>query len=1140
METKPQKKYKAFISYRHADNLQSGRQWASWLHHALETYEIPLDLVGKPNLKGEPIPQRIFPVFRDEDALPADANLSNAITRALDDSDTLIVLCSPNATNSKYVCDEVDYFKKQGHSEHIIAAIIDGEPNSSVDDSKQNLGFSAKDECFPAPLQRVYDTSGKPTDTLAEPIAADFRITLRDKKQQGWTNVEALSRYLKSQSDINRVEMEKLELDYEKQLNLMLLKIVAGVLAISLDDLTQRDKEYQLQQARNKAKVLRRWLTGVALLATVAILTGVYAYNKQLEAEQSRHVAEINEDVANQKTNQALIRESQVLEEKSNQLFAKGRFQKAALLAMEGLPQPYALPRPEYQPLNSLLKQISMLPFRKSFRQFPLTVNRFLFGAECNSYSVDQLNNILQIDINTNQVSAIYEFDVRVRTWGKNSLENSMWVSLSNGDFFIISDGQATKTGRFTSPVIYFDESADLQLFRLDNMSVVVRDKNNQVDKLLDFGGHDLGSAHIWGNNIGLYLFNEQEFKFDVAIFQDNQLKLNIDSHEDMLADDAIYNSKRNELAIWSGMGKNIKLTLYSLETYNIVGEISIADIEKLSNFSGQQASGLDQTNLISYQNEHQTWSFDFLINEHKFTVFLDKKNNISQAYSFEDYVLPYDISLDGVNSSLGFPDVFAKGNRVIIGSRDSSQQRGYFYEHETEVEQLQTCHGIVGSLSQDGELVVSNLLKPLQLVKHNQKTYPKFDVITSPSETFNEINSWPTFDWKNNNLYTVSSRSGESAKFNVFDLSQSIHMDKVMREVETNRHNIFSFPLQSSGYYSAIFTFSQYIVVHDVLDNQLYIFDGIDYAHLKTITLPGTPKFLPELSQLNDNKNKSMVYFHFDNDEVYKLDERFNFEKQPFGSSVPVVEDLGNVYYANNTTVFQRNSQGNQQTILTAATPIIKLYKAPSEDFLLMITADRLLTKISLKDGSKFSYEKVLDNEIGDYAFSAQRFAYIDSKSYLNVIDLSSMQSSHRIWLNDDSTKVRFTDDDKLVLVFSDLGPIQLYDLTSGRKIYTSDSADNHNHVYVNSTLDAQFNRERNTIFVASSTGVQFLNVSHALSPVNLESFFESGNCVSTERSLSPQHDALGSCNCLSKQQRQYYVLTELDHAGKQQRRCD
>lgn len=55
MDAQPHRKYAVFISYRHADNKEQGRQWATWLHHTLETYEVPPDLVGRTNLRGEPV-----------------------------------------------------------------------------------------------------------------------------------------------------------------------------------------------------------------------------------------------------------------------------------------------------------------------------------------------------------------------------------------------------------------------------------------------------------------------------------------------------------------------------------------------------------------------------------------------------------------------------------------------------------------------------------------------------------------------------------------------------------------------------------------------------------------------------------------------------------------------------------------------------------------------------------------------------------------------------------------------------------------------------------------------------------------------------------------------------------------------------
>ncbi|WP_417531597.1 TIR domain-containing protein [Marinobacter lipolyticus] len=284
-----EKKYLAFISYRHSDNKVEGRQWATWLHQAIETYEVPADLVGKPLPGGGEIPARIYPIFRDEEELPANADLSGAITRALDCSSLLVVLCSPRAVESTYVADEIDYFKKLGRSARIIAAIIDGEPNTSWDEGKQAAGFKASDECFPIPLQFEY-ADGERTSKHAEPIAADFRLNDNGTPLEGWTTPEAYRQALKADGITGAAAAERVAA-YEKQLHLMLLKIIAGILGVPLSDLTKRDKEYQLARERERAKKLRRWLAAVAMLAVVAIGAGIFAYFKQQEAEVQRQVA---------------------------------------------------------------------------------------------------------------------------------------------------------------------------------------------------------------------------------------------------------------------------------------------------------------------------------------------------------------------------------------------------------------------------------------------------------------------------------------------------------------------------------------------------------------------------------------------------------------------------------------------------------------------------------------------------------------------------------------------------------------------------------------------------------------------------------------------------------------------------------
>lgn len=177
------RQFHAFISYRHADNKEPGRQWATWLHQALETYEIPTELVGQSSRDGNLIPERIFPIFRDEDELPADSDLGQAIVRALDCSNTLLVLCSPRSVQSKYVASEIDHFKRSGKANRVIAVIIDGEPNVSVDEAKQTE-FAVSAECFPQPL-RVEYVEDKPTEKRAEPLAADFRVNINGRLCQG-------------------------------------------------------------------------------------------------------------------------------------------------------------------------------------------------------------------------------------------------------------------------------------------------------------------------------------------------------------------------------------------------------------------------------------------------------------------------------------------------------------------------------------------------------------------------------------------------------------------------------------------------------------------------------------------------------------------------------------------------------------------------------------------------------------------------------------------------------------------------------------------------------------------------------------------------------------------------------------------
>jgi hypothetical protein len=275
--------YWCFISYRHADNKEPGRQWATWLHQALETYEVPADLVGTTNERGDVIPDRIFPVFRDEEELPADAQLSQPIEAALRKSRFLVVLCSPQAARSRFVADEILTFKKLGKKDRILAAIIEGEPNASDDPAKGG----SEQECFPQPLRFDLDDSGQLTANRTEPIAANFRLP---DGMPGWTSPAPYRDALR-RAGLPDKQIAPLISDYSKQQNLMLLKIVAGVLGVPLGVLTKRDKAYQVEQQKRQARVLRRWLAALAVLVVVAVASAVWALFARATAEEQRKQA---------------------------------------------------------------------------------------------------------------------------------------------------------------------------------------------------------------------------------------------------------------------------------------------------------------------------------------------------------------------------------------------------------------------------------------------------------------------------------------------------------------------------------------------------------------------------------------------------------------------------------------------------------------------------------------------------------------------------------------------------------------------------------------------------------------------------------------------------------------------------------
>lgn len=127
----------AFISYKREDEA-----WTKWLQKKIEYYKLPIEIRKiHPNLEFSERPRH---VFKDTTDLSGGV-LAKAIKAGLDSSKFLIVICSPRAAKSEWVCKEVQEFIDSGREEYIIPFIIEGEPHAK---NKEN-------ECFPSTLKSL-------------------------------------------------------------------------------------------------------------------------------------------------------------------------------------------------------------------------------------------------------------------------------------------------------------------------------------------------------------------------------------------------------------------------------------------------------------------------------------------------------------------------------------------------------------------------------------------------------------------------------------------------------------------------------------------------------------------------------------------------------------------------------------------------------------------------------------------------------------------------------------------------------------------------------------------------------------------------------------------------------------------------
>ncbi len=175
-------KYYLFISYSRHDS-----RAAAYLQRQLEHFRIPVKLVSQENLPEGG--KYLRPVFRDRrDLKNTEKSFTADIKVALEQSRFLLVLCSPNSADSKWVGEEIRHFLEthDGDCAKVVPVILSGRP-----------GSGGAEECLPPPLR----TEQVMSRNLPSMIPDDG-----EGEKAGWENgvVQSLS-YMLIEQNIQKI-----------------------------------------------------------------------------------------------------------------------------------------------------------------------------------------------------------------------------------------------------------------------------------------------------------------------------------------------------------------------------------------------------------------------------------------------------------------------------------------------------------------------------------------------------------------------------------------------------------------------------------------------------------------------------------------------------------------------------------------------------------------------------------------------------------------------------------------------------------------------------------------------------------------------------------------------------------------------
>lgn len=209
--------YNAFISYRHhPDDMRV----AAEVHRSLERFRVPRAIKKRSGV--------INRIFRDKEELPITSRLTEDITRALQNSDYLIVICSEHTKESVWVQREIETFLLTHSRDEVLTVLAGGDPY----------------EVMPEILlyEDVVDPeTGETRREERELLSCDWRMGLRKAKREE------------------------------------LPRLAAPLLKCSYDELRQRQRQYRM----------RRMITGFSAALVAALCLAAYFLHTSITIQKA-------------------------------------------------------------------------------------------------------------------------------------------------------------------------------------------------------------------------------------------------------------------------------------------------------------------------------------------------------------------------------------------------------------------------------------------------------------------------------------------------------------------------------------------------------------------------------------------------------------------------------------------------------------------------------------------------------------------------------------------------------------------------------------------------------------------------------------------------------------------------------------